>query len=305
MDLEGPVNFHGAMALLQQVVHEFEVGGRRAYSAGLKPALQQRTYHAFSEHRLGFRSFREFLLRAEREGYVRLRPTSNGDLEALSVESANAKPVAERTVAPWLPSIRSDIWKAFNDWTPGWKRLYKITTAEVYLFPEHASPFGDEKPEYGAYRAEAANSPEGFKEISPIAESLQRTWMASYAAQLTDEADRRALEATLETDRPIPAFTRLVIGLPGGGGWKRYRTRKVLDEMYKWASKNGLELEPFATKAPGGAPAGSYSKAGLSTQDSAGPTDEARKRRVLAALERMPLAELLRLSIPVEYLIES
>src|SRR5579864_3882235 len=242
MDTGSESQLRSAFVLLQDVVRDFQVRGRTANAAGLKPALQQKTYGMFAEHRLNFKSFRESLLAAERNGFVRIRPASGGDLEVLGPEAELSAAAISRQVdsrpAPERPGrVRPDLWRAFNDWTPGWKRLYKVTTGAVYMYPEYPGVLGDERPEYAAYRAEAAATPQAFKQIQPIPQATQRAWMAGFTQAVTDLRMRGLLEAALDGDRPFGLFTRVVFGTPNlGPAWNRFRTEKVLDEILRWAA---------------------------------------------------------------------
>jgi Uncharacterised protein family (UPF0158) len=303
---ESQSHVRSAFLLLQEAVRDLQVRGRTANAAGLKPSLQQRTYNVFSEHRLGFRSFRDFLIEAERQKFIRLRPAAGGDLEVLLPDSAAVASLASSARPVQRPrSIRPDLWTAFNDWTPGWKRLYKVTSGEVYMFPEHPGLLGDEKPEYGAYRAEAETTPAGFKEIHPVGQEVQRNWMNGFVETVQDDRLRQAFLAALNTDRPVAIFTRLVLGLPDlASDWKRFRTQRVVDEIFKWAASNGLEVQPFV--GPSSAPMAGQARVASSIASVSNPEipDEALRHKILEALARMPMAELLRLPVPLEYLIE-
>lgn len=291
--------------LLQEVVSDLSGTGRLTYAAAVKPQLQHRTSASFSESRLGFRSFRDFLLEAQRQGFVDLREAPGGDLEILVAGVSRDSTVA--TGRRPVPSgrrrhdrVRSDFWRAFVDWGDGLKRLYDRSTGRVVMFAGEAPPPELELPDAREARAAWSNSPERFVEIKPVPFIDQLAWMREFADSLDDAAMKTALQRALESERPARAFAQIVRGVPQlADAWFTQLFRKVADTIQSWGEQNSLEVE-FLEPVPRRS-LGPPRIAGPAV----GPVSEAKVReRLHAAIERMPLADLLRISLPVEYLIE-
>jgi hypothetical protein len=291
-----------AMRELSQLVDEFARNGKQANAAGLKPQLQFRSFNAFSESALGFPNFRAFLRAAEERGFIRLRPAVGGDLQALPAEGAEdpSAHVSQSATEPKrvLP-VRPELWKAFFNWRPGFKRLYKVSSGDVYMFPEVPSPIG-ETLLYATFRAEWKASPALFLEIEPITQEVQLRWMREFTEQLPAGDAKQALSAALATTHPGSFFTRLVAALPDAPAWKQFRLERVVGEIQTWADQHHVTIDVF-----GRPPTTVAVPATPDTTPSAPPIDKVRteelRRQILRAVERMSVSDLLRIPIPAEY----
>jgi hypothetical protein len=291
-----------AFTLLAEVVADQNARGRPCYSAGLKPALQKRM-PGFYEGRLGFTSFREFLENAASRGLVRLEPTGGPDVNVVP-PGGRAVPVAtgplDRARTPhW---IRSDLWRAFFDWTPGLKRVYDRKVDRAVMFPEAPNPLED--PDATALRSATESEPERFVPIEPIPMDAQTAWMSDFVAKLADGPLTQALHGALMSDRPIQAFNRVVRADPAlGREWYARRLEEVENVVLSWQKEHGLTF-PIreATQLPTphlDTPGRGVPQAAIEITE----IDQLRKQLHLA-IDEMPLGDLLKLSIPLQYLVE-
>lgn len=291
-----------AMRELSQLASDLARKGKQANAAGLKPQLQFRSFGVFSESALGFPNFRSFLREAQSRGFIRLRPALGGDLLVLPAEAAEEGPTPDSRSTiqskQALP-IRQELWKAFFNWRPGFKRLYRKASGAVYMFPLEPSPIG-ETAANAAVRSEWKTAPELFAEIEPIAQEKQVQWMREFTEQLPSGDAKQALTAALATAHPAPFFARLVAALPDAPAWKLFRLERVVSEIQAWADQHDLTIElygrpPESAELPG-------PRAAIPVSP---PVDTIRaielRQRVLRAVEKMSVADLLRIPIPAEY----
>ena len=159
--------------------------------------------------------------------------------------------------------------------------------------------------------------PRRFRAISVITENHLTDIIRSFIAAL-DPADDAVpiLTAALEQSKPAKSFTLAARALPGiAERWKQDRSDFVWDWISRWQESNGV-------RASIAAPTSQQNENHQSTQptallanrtgrsiqraDSARTDDavDAIRQHIFAALARMPTSELLRLRVPMEYLIE-
>lgn len=284
-----------AFALLCEVVEEHHRQGRRCFSAGLKPAMQKRA-PGFFEGRLGFTSFRQFLEAGAARRIVELQGTHGPDVNVVPLGASPLPSGGERADHPRSPRwVRPDLWRAFFDWTPGLKRVFDRRGDRALVFSEAPNPL--EAPDVTAMRSEVEADPDQFIEIKPIGMDSQMVWMNDYANGVKDDALRQALHAALMTDRPIAAFNRVVRAEPTiGREWYARRLHEVESVMAEWQEFHGLRLAlnvPRDDTERPMAPTEAGTGAGTEVDDL--------RARLHAAIDRMPMPELLKL---VEYLID-
>jgi hypothetical protein len=285
-----------ALRLLQSVVQDRLASGRRTHSAGLKPAMQRRSNEGFSEVRLGFATFRGFLEWAQEAGAVRLVPSPRGpDIEVYPAAPGQhgAEQIPER--AGQRKRIRPDLWRSFVDWRQDWRRVFDRESQEARMFPREPHEVGD-APQHAELRAAVANDPHRFIEITPISQADQLAWMREFADAEIDSAVKEELTSGLQAVRPAAAFAGRLRQTPTAlQRWNRWREQRVADVIQEWARSNQLDLAIYdEASAPPSAPRR------LVVEDL---DDIALRTRLHEAIDRMPLAELLRLPIPLEYLI--
>ncbi len=270
---------------------------RSLRSAALKPLL---VASGFDERQLGFQTFRAFLQAAEEAGFVSIRPASAGpDVDVLPLgapEGAAAPSTSGR--------IRADIWDAFVDWNPGWSRLYDRERDRAFKIPANESM--GESPAHNALRQEWKQAPERFAEITPISMQEAYSWMSEFLHSLPQEPARERLASTLASNFPFKHFRDEVRAVGLDHEWKKVQLERVRQKILDWASKHDIEID-LAYRPEVGAERVSPTRltAGERFPGPRARIDESFTRtRILAAVNRMSTAELLRLPIPVEYLLE-
>ena len=294
-----------AFRLLARIVAEYVETGRQPRGAGLKTELQRRT-GGFSESLLGYESFGAFLESAAQSGFVQLRKIPGGDIE-VSMPGSRENP--SQLVTPRKPSperttyIRRDLWRCFLDWTPGWIRLYDPRNDKAVMFPETPSPF--DNAEHARVRAAWQAMPQSFIQISPISMETQLAWMQEFVDRL-EEPSKSALLKILGAARPFGAFTQAVRETPGlARDWSNFRVGRVTQLITQWSGEHNLNV---STEAPPLAPAPNErarERVESRTHQIAGndTIEQTIKTRLHQVIDRMSLSDLLRLSIPVQYLI--
>ena len=296
MPAQAPPPRDAAYQLLREILEDFAASGRRAVGANLKLELRRRSYGGFSEDRLGFSSFRRFLEAAEAEGIAHLRVQPDSDLEVY-LPGATGSPVGLEPSAKTSSSpaaIRRDLWKAFVDWTAGWTRVYQVTEDRAVMFPTEPHPL--ERPEHTAYRDAMRVAPTAFRVIEPIGIERHLAWMKEFTASLKDAADRSPLEAALQTERPIAAFTRVArTSHVMFSRWHGFRVQRVADVIKSWASANDLEVSIFESADE----RAEENRAAPSSR----PEDEFRKK-LHALVDRLSTDDLNQIWVPLRYLAE-
>lgn len=285
-----------ALRLLQSVVNDRVASGRRTHSAGLKPAMQKRSNEGFSEIRLGFPSFRAFLEWAQDAGVVQLVPAPRGpDIEVLPIA-----PTAQRLSPTPLRGrsqgrIKPDLWRSFVDWRADWRRVFDRESGEARMFPREPHEVGD-APQHAALRGAVADNSNRFIEITPIPQPQQLAWMSEFADAEADAPLKTELQAALQTDRAAGAFAARIRQTPTAfHRWNRWREQRVAAVIEEWARGHHLDVaiheEPPRRLAES------------SRLFVGGVDDQTLREQLHKAIDKMPVAELLRLPIPLEYLI--
>ncbi len=289
-----------AYRALVESVRELEAANRLTYAASVKPRLKL-LLPQFDEATLGFGSFKSFLLAATELGYITLKPTPGGDLEVHTVEAAPA-PTGTRE-SPTRRRMREDVWKAFIDWTDAARFWDRQEHRAVIAVGDDAAGF--------------AADPSRYVPVQAVSKDTHVSWMRDFVDALEDGDVKAALASALERPEGHRDFGTLIRQLGLASRWYPELFKRVTDHVTTWAAANGVQDDLFESKEhPGPAlrplpPAGPlrpfapsvsvWSRGTRLTRPSA--TTEAIRARVMAAIQRMPLADLLRLAIPAEYLL--
>lgn len=292
-----------AFKLLRDIVEENHKAGRPSYGASLKPELLRRTNHGFSEPRLQYSSFGEFLSEAARADHISLYPAPKGP-DRLAAPPGTEPPVADDATTRRLPRINKELWDCFIDWDPGWIRVYDRVEDRPRNVPENAAPL--EPDAYAQLRSAILADSEHtrFVPIPSVSFDEHVGWMRSLAEQEADPATRARLVAATEDRRPARAFTQALLSVPEARRrWHARRHAEIEARIRRWAHEAGLEIEIYEVQ---------QARTPTSEADEArrGPTsaaDErlAKLRAVLHdAIDRMPEGELRELSLPVGYVVE-
>lgn len=248
--------------------------GRQPYAASIKPLLKARLSN-FDEVSLGYKTFRDFLFDAERAGQIRLELTRGGDYEILPPQSE----------ANGVRRIRADFWTAVTDDRADQAYLYDPATDRV------------------AARAPSEPDTGESEQLIPIiraATDVQEGWIADFIRELNDATVTAAVGAAPGLSDKLRILNKL---LGTSSAWHRARLKAVHQLLQSWAGEHGLAVD-FAVPArrpARGAPAGAAHP--LRSTRGASPEQQLREH-VHRAIDRMPTSDLLRLPIPVEYLVD-
>jgi hypothetical protein len=304
----------GAFELLRDVVYDLEARGRITVSAGIKPEMQRRSLGGFDERRLGFRNFSDFLRAAQRAGIIaRVRAADGREVfgavgqrpsRTESFQSRGARSLPQRPIPSTRPQgserrLRPDIWAAFVDWKENIKRVYDRERGRAYKFPVDPQP--GERPEDAEVRAAALANAARFVPIEPIGMEQQREWMLAFIDSHSTHPLAVPLRNTMaHGDRPFQAFSRIVRTDPDlAREWNRTRLNRVAAVVTAWMADHELQFDLWEGAAD-------HERDARLTPPAreVEPDQELRRLRAAlhAAIERMPEAELLKLSIPLQYL---
>jgi hypothetical protein len=276
--------------------------------AGAKPEMQRRSEGRFSEVALGFDSFREFVKAAIEAGYVTASDDSGSRSLLLHVEGVEVKPFTKsrRTAggAKRPRAIRPDLWKAFVDWNPAISRVWdKQEEAALTFGIEAVHEDTDDRERRKLYESH----PERFIAIPRIPFETQLDWMRKYSESLENERHARRLLSLLKADeKPANAFMTYVRDYGElGHDWNMLKTAKVRSMIEAWSRENNLtpDILESPTVQAESSDATLSSKPTSTEEETAAPEEDRVRKLVLRAVNRMPLADLLRLKIPVEYMV--
>ncbi len=268
--------------------------GRSTRSAGLKPTLQA---HGFDERALGFPSFRAFLVAAEAAGCVKLEPAPTGpdvDVVIPGLEVASPPTVPGQRVR-----VRHDIWRAFVDWRSQWARVYDRELDRVGWFPSRPEP--NERPEYSGLREAANSHPERFVPIEAASQPLTLQWITEFTGSLQG-GEQNTLARSLTDPQPIRSFIQQSQALGLYERWTEEHSRRVRELIGTWTADHGLALDlhverPAITSAPSRR---QPARSGAPRTESL----DSLRELVCRSVRQMSEAELLRLAIPLEYVLD-
>lgn len=269
--------------------------GRVARAAAVKSALQRRL-GTFDEAKLGFPSFRAFLIAAQDAGRVQIRPAAVGpdvDVVPIGVELPTP-PSSTHT-----NRLRRDVWDAFTRWDDGFIRFWNRSQSRAFRISER--PFEGEAVEVSAMRdAYIAKDPQ----IVPIAHvSVEDIvgWARDFILSLPNDPSRVALLGALEQELPVHNFTQLVRRLGFGPRWHDWQAGRVRSLVEQWAADHAIEVdlsrEPDALDRRADQTRSSRSTAGPST-------DADLRRRVHELVDQMTVPELLNIAVPLRLMVQ-
>src|SRR5690349_15840884 len=107
-----------AYGVLASAVGMLSRGDRPPTASEVRLEMKRLTYGGFSPKAFGFKRFRDFLDGAEAAGYVAVDKDREGDV---AVVLPRELPGSQGINAP---PVRSDLWKAFVDWSPRLARYF-------------------------------------------------------------------------------------------------------------------------------------------------------------------------------------
>lgn len=287
-----------AFDLLARVVADYCETGRRSYSAGLKPELQRRT-PSFDEKALGFETFREFLRAAEGAQVVDLHPATRGP-DIVVVPHGQPVPAAPVHPAPSRTPVRSDLWKAWVDWTPGYRKVYDRVHDAAERIPSVPTVALDGRQRELAEALEAGDDRVVPIPGIPIEEHL--AWTAEFAAGAGDAAP--LLQEALRKQRPAMEFAAALRRMPSvAARWRGFQLERVRAVLKAWAAEHGLDIAIDAPVPTAVAPPSRHeSDTGGSSGGESDVEVEELRRRAHHAVDRMSATELGDLRIPLHAL---
>jgi hypothetical protein len=244
-------------------------------------ARMKRIDPTFSYTDDGFSSFRQLLEEAELRRLVVVdRTPGSSDVTVRGVNlsvTSEAGPAKPRSTSI---QINVDLWQALLDWHPGAHYVFNRVSGKTTK----------------GTTADTAD----YVVVPSITKDEQLGWMRAFAEAQDSHDTRQALLSALDEDVPVKGFSHAVRDLEAAGRrWKRYLKKRVLDRATTWADTQGIPLSAIeSVKVPTKAEAPSSLEPSTAPQAA---DDGVLKARVLDILASMPLSELLRLPIPVEY----
>ncbi len=250
---------------LVSTVAEFEAAGKHATAAGVSARMRQ-LLPGFSLDATEFKTFREITEAAERSGFVTAVRTPSDYVLSL----VRSQEFRGETLLP-------DLWRAIQDWTEG-------VTYAFHRGTRKTEPVG------GAVPAGAVEAPS-------VDKAANTQWMRDFAATQRGEV-ARSLNEALGEDDPIDGFMGFLRRNESvKRRWNKFLRSRVLETAIGWAKENGIPRSDIFS-SPAEKPA---SQSTPQPNLAAKVADEDTRRRVLEVLASMPLHELLRLPIPLEY----
>lgn len=315
-------DLEGSLELLVQVVGSRYAARQRSLGAALKPLLVSESFGRFSETALGFPRFGDFLREAQRRELISLyRDSSSPDLEitpfdqpALLGSTVTPGPIAtseavpsprlsagpRTTASPTGGRIRRDLWRCFMDWRYGYLRVYDRSADAATLLPVDPPPL--EPPEFAELRERLDKDAEGLVAIEPVEMADQLRWMQQFASTRTEPNEKAILAFALSHDRPLQEFARASRSDPQlERAWLAERTARVAEAIGRWAEEHSVEVDMWSRTEP---------QRSRPPRSVTRPADSAAGEQHLRALvhravDRMPASDLMRLSIPVEFMVEA
>jgi hypothetical protein len=126
--------------------------------------------------------------------------------------------------------------------------------------------------------------------------------MRAFAQAWPEDADRQAMQRTLsvpEPERAAGEFSRLLrLRAPVAAAWHVTRMRQVAGAIEEWATRHRVTVD-YVVEAPRPRREQSPSPARRVSVN-----EEQLRALLVQAVQRMPLADLLRLPVPAEFLLE-
>jgi hypothetical protein len=274
-----------AFNALGAIAADFAARGRLFVAASAKPAVRERV--GFDESALGYRTFREFLTDAERNGAVRLVYGRAGDVEILGPEAeaiAETHPPTEQAAHSADERVRPDLWNAVTD----------LDADRSWWYDPKADIVVTDASSVGLTGLVAVPS------LGPD----QEQWISEFVVSLP-ESSRLKLEAELAAASTVPLKLKLVSARPEfRRRWYDLRTARVREALERWKREHSLDVDLVDRRQQPRKAISSPARQKGSTKP-VGAQDDDLRDRLHRAIERMPRSELLRISLPIEYLLDA
>jgi hypothetical protein len=260
-----------AFDALTTVVEQAREKRSSTYAASVKPRLKARL-PSFDESALGYDSFRAFLTDAEQAGRIRLTFTRGGDVE---ISLTNDPPREVRRIRP-------DLWAAATDEQGEGKYFYDARIDRVAARPRDGEQAG-------------------LVEIPSADSSTQSGWIEQFLSERQDTQPELA-----EKVRSVQAISEKLEILNVSAvarEWHAARLAAVLKLLTKWSSEQGLAVD-LADGSRSRAETARNQRPTARRPTRRGNAEQLLRERLHQAVDRMPISELLRLPVPLEYTVD-
>lgn len=266
-----------AVTLLTRAVTELHETGRATKAAGVS-ARMRRMDPAFSIDRTPFSSFRGVIEAAVARNLVSAeRGASDFELRPVSSASNDTVPSASNA----RTTLRPDLWRALLDWTPNVRHGFNRASKNTISLGETV--------------------PDDTVLVPSVSRDERVSWMTAFTEEEADLAVKSSLAEGLASDDPASGFMSAVRSSTTlQRRWKRVLRGKILARAEEWAAANTIPPDDMyvasrpTTPRPVVTPPSPVPSAGDSGSEDT-------RERILAMLSTLPLHELLKLRIPLEY----
>lgn len=286
--------------VLRTVVDQMVADGSTMAAAGVS-ARMRRIDKTFTPRIAGFNSFGDFVRAAEASGIVSASyPAQTGGVDILIAPTGPSLPSTSEATTRRLPRrMQPELWSAFTNWSPRSQVYWHKTKREV------------------STTADADAVP-----IPNISHSTQSRWMREFAHHQVGEVSDELKNALSEANSSS-AFLRAVRSRQDlNKAWNAKFQDSVLSAIYEWAQLNSIDLDslakPISTTSPydrahpafvrqvasSPRPASALGTTGHAAPVGGGQSESAYREQLLGIISRLPTHELLRLKIPLGYVIE-
>lgn len=259
--------------LLVQAISELERSGKVPVAAGVSARMRILEPN-FSVRKTPFASFRQIVQAAEDQGLVSATVGSSDLLLSTQVDpKENAKASWSRHM------LRRDLWSAILDWSDDATHGFSPETGKVFRVE---GPLQD-----------------GHLAVPKLDQSKRIDCVRKFAL-LQREDQSAALDAALQASDPLTAVQQIFKSDDAlRRRWNRYLRQSVLETATSWAETNNVpERHIFEKLSAGEVGKGRPQTSPLVNADD---RENETRKRVLEVLAAMPMHELLRLPIPLEY----
>jgi hypothetical protein len=262
----------------------------------------------FSDRRLGFQKFLDFLREGERRGRFYIFPDDDQH-PRISVEPPPSD-LADKTVKPAVSGtrLRADLWSTIVTWDHSSARYWDRTEKRAIMLPLDS-----------AGQPLWVSEPARFARIEPVSFETQVDWMREFSMRQDEVARRDLLLSALEPGAKLGSFRTALQKLGLSSEWLSELQSRVLTHASNWAravdlpqavlyegrrrrrtSKAESPVSSTAEEAGSALPAEAETAQANDAMD--GVQDL--RARLHRAIDAMSARELADISVPVGYLFE-
>jgi len=239
----------------------------------------------FSPQANGFSSFRALLQAAKTEGLISYDAQTDGSDVLVELVAPGPTVLGFQKTSSELTRVKTDLWRGFLDWSPDAAYYYERDSARTVRL-------GGDSP--------APNNDANMVRVNSVSREEQLIWMKEFAAVDPKGTTQGVLTSPHLDEQTIRAFSgALKDSAALAKRWKKFLRSKVLHKVQDWAEANEIPTDNIEISPVVKAPNSLIGEKG-ETVGSTGSDPELREH-LLAILASMPLHELLKLPVPLEY----